>query len=361
MTKPTREEALAHFGIKGMRWGVRNEDDISSAPKSSSKKKTKNTSKVTKEEYNELLKNQPKLNKAQQAKSIAKNKEKFKAKFESNPTVGKSEPVKKKGWRPNKNQLAIAGIGAAYIGLVAASYYADTKGSSFQGNSAIKNVLKNPVLNKPALAVRAGAHCDFPTYSSLIQGSISRSWGSHGYFNDYSWERPELSFPAGHVFHRLSNGVETGFGSRGTYCTSSLSEFARYLASSEFGNTDHHVSWRSTTEVRVPKLETVLETAKKALSDASGSEISTKEAFNWYKYQSGGGWDRNDTKVARFFDALKASGFHAIVDEMDAGVYSELPLVWFDSSAASSKQTSRLTKKDINEAKSILTEIAHRK
>lgn len=25
MTQPTREEALAHFGVKGMRWGVRNE------------------------------------------------------------------------------------------------------------------------------------------------------------------------------------------------------------------------------------------------------------------------------------------------------------------------------------------------
>ena len=24
MTQPTREEALAHFGVKGMRWGVRN-------------------------------------------------------------------------------------------------------------------------------------------------------------------------------------------------------------------------------------------------------------------------------------------------------------------------------------------------
>ena len=25
MTKPTRDEALAHFGVKGMKWGVRNE------------------------------------------------------------------------------------------------------------------------------------------------------------------------------------------------------------------------------------------------------------------------------------------------------------------------------------------------
>lgn len=45
MTQLTREQALAHFGVKGMRWGVRNEEDV--AP-------------VTKAEYDNLLKNQPK-------------------------------------------------------------------------------------------------------------------------------------------------------------------------------------------------------------------------------------------------------------------------------------------------------------
>ncbi len=45
MTQLTREQALAHFGVKGMRWGIRNEEDV--AP-------------VTKAEYDNLLKNQPK-------------------------------------------------------------------------------------------------------------------------------------------------------------------------------------------------------------------------------------------------------------------------------------------------------------
>ena len=36
MNEPTREEALAHFGIKGMRWGVRKK----SAPSKSSKSKS---------------------------------------------------------------------------------------------------------------------------------------------------------------------------------------------------------------------------------------------------------------------------------------------------------------------------------
>ena len=54
-------------------------------------------------------------------------------------------------------------------------------------------------------------------------------------------------------------------------------------------------------------------------------------------------------------------GYHAIIDEMDAGVFSENPLVWFDSAVATPKQTSKLTKADLEEARSILTEIAHRK
>ncbi len=44
MTQPTREEALAHFGVKGMRWGVRN--TTSSTSPSEPKKRMSTKKKV---------------------------------------------------------------------------------------------------------------------------------------------------------------------------------------------------------------------------------------------------------------------------------------------------------------------------
>jgi hypothetical protein len=357
-------DELSHYGKKGMKWGVINEDDTTSKSNKSNKSAKPSTSKVTKDEYIEALKARPKHTKAEQEKLIAKDKEKFKAKFEQSGQKTQDETKPKKGWRPTKQQLAIAGIGAAYVGLVAASMYVENKGPSYQFQSAPKvaDILRNPVFSKPGkLAISAGEHCSVSQYSSLIDGSISRSWGGR-YFNDYSWERPELSFPAGHVFHRLSHGMEASFSQGGTYCTTSKEELARYLASGEFGGLRSHITWQSTQEVRVPKLETALEAAKTALSSTSGKKnISTKKALDWYSHQTGGGWNPSDPNVASFFSALKSMGYHAIIDEMDAGVFSENPLVWFDSAVATPKQTSKLTKADLEEARSILTEIAHRK
>jgi len=190
-------DELSHYGKKGMKWGVINEDDTTSKSNKSNKSAKPSTSKVTKDEYIEALKARPKHTKAEQEKLIAKDKEKFKAKFEQSGQKTQDETKPKKGWRPTKQQLAIAGIGAAYVGLVAASMYVENKGPSYQFQSAPKvaDILRNPVFSKPGkLAISAGEHCSVSQYSSLIDGSISRSWGGR-YFNDYSWERPELSFP----------------------------------------------------------------------------------------------------------------------------------------------------------------------
>lgn len=40
MTQPTREEALAHFGVKGMRWGVRNTPSSTSTKTSTKKRRS---------------------------------------------------------------------------------------------------------------------------------------------------------------------------------------------------------------------------------------------------------------------------------------------------------------------------------
>ncbi|HPE27624.1 MAG TPA: hypothetical protein PLM10_02040 [Saccharofermentans sp.] len=360
MTDKSREEALAHFGVKGMKWGIRNEKDNDAGEKSKAEASLgKTSSKITKEEYNELIKNQPKKTRVEQAKSIAENKTKFKAKFEPTDKSESTKPPEKKGWRPTKKQVAIAAIGAAYIGLAASSYYMEK--NAYGGQPFTQDFRQSLKLKPIAALIKPGESCTFSQYNDLINGSIGRTWGMKGYFTEYSYDRPELTFPAGHIFHRLSQGIETEFGNRGNYCVSSKLEMARYLASQEFGSATKHVTWSSTSEVKVPALSTVLETAKLALSEAKGKQVSNKEAFSWYRQQTGGGWYKDGTVTSKFFEMLKNQGYHAIVDEMDAGVMAENPLVWFNTAAASAKQTSKLTKEEMDEARRILTEIAHRK
>lgn len=329
MTQPTREEALAHFGVKGMRWGVRNEDDISS---------------FSKKEYGQILANQPSKNKVEAAKSIGQHKLKMQAKFESNDPNLKT-PITKKGWRPTKKQVAVAATGAAFVGLIAASYYTKDK-----SNLSISNI-----------SDLAGKRCTVDDFKALREGSIQRTLGTFG-FTPQSWDRPELSFPPGHVFHRISMTAETAFGPKGTYCTTSKKELARYLATTEYGRPgDHFITWTSTRETKVPNLSTVVKTAQKALSETSSKRVSKKQALKWFVLQSGGSWDGNDPLISRFFDKLKEQGYSAIIDETDAGIYAENPLVWFDKQVASPKQAKKITEADILEAENTLTEIIHRK
>ncbi len=242
--------------------------------------------------------------------------------------------------------MAIAATGAAFVGLAAASYYAKTKS----------------VPKVPAISALAGKHCTVDQYKALLDGSIQRCLGEKWSFTDYSWQRPELSFPPGHVFHRISMTAESTFGTKGTYCVTSKEEMARYLATTTYGDVHNfHISWTSPTETRVPRLSTVLTTAKKAMSEASGKRVSSKEAFQWYLLKSGGSWDSDDPLVSRFFEMLKNKGYHAIIDETDAGIYSENPLVWFDRNPSTVKQSKSITVDALKEAENILTEIQHRK
>jgi len=72
MTEITREEALAHFGVKGMRWGVRNEKTTTSS-------------------------------------------------------ISKKETIKKKPWRPTDKQKKIAAVGAIFVASIAWATYKDKK------------------------------------------------------------------------------------------------------------------------------------------------------------------------------------------------------------------------------------------
>jgi len=99
VTQPTREEALAHFGVKGQRWGVVNEEVA--APKKTTPRKAT-----------------PKKTTASASKAVPKKTAAAKAKTAAKAKATQPEPpppVEKKGWRPSKKQIGVAIVGAAFI------------------------------------------------------------------------------------------------------------------------------------------------------------------------------------------------------------------------------------------------------
>jgi hypothetical protein len=86
---------------------------------------------------------------------------------------------------------------------------------------------------------------------------------------------------------------------------------------------------------------------------------STEHLMEEYQKLSGGQW--NNTQAEQLFGVLRKKGFGAIVDEMDAGVIGETPLVVFARDILGEKNNTPLTHDDITHAESNLIELENRK
>lgn len=210
----------------------------------------------------------------------------------------------------------------------------------------------------------AGSPLDAKHFKDCVLSSQLSSWGGQGYIKPSSYDQKEFTLSAGHIFHRLSRVEESEF--RGaTYATHSVADFNRYVAGfrGELGHaTDvtglQHVTFRATKDIKVPDLMTRLETMREVISKPD-KPATPEAALSMYQMLSGGSWD-GDT-ATRFFEALSNKGFGAIVDDMDAGVIGESPLVVFAQNAFTSKVNEPMTQALVDAAEAALTEISNRK
>lgn len=324
--KPPLDEALLrHYGVKGMHWGIRKKEETSNRSSGSASSAAA---------YKAVKHKQPTPREA--AVSIRKRQTTFLEK--ANPPA--NDGSVKKGLTPGQKKALLIGAGAlAAAAVVGGAAYAHHKGYLGGGNKNDIGDLSRKYLDQ----VTEAKHNAWASMDSFIQPS--------------SYERKPFTLPAGHQFHRFSRKPEYHFG-RATYSTHNLEDWDRYLGHG-FGavvennvSSAYHVTWTSKAPVKVPDLTTTLDTLKDVMNSQIDrtKPVTHKEVLDQYTELSGGHWQGN--VVDGLFNALKSKGYGALVDEMDAGVVGDSPIVIFAHELMNEKQPSKpLTIQDVLKAK----------
>lgn len=365
------EGYLEHHGVKGMRWGVINEDKTGSNKTGASKdeagsnkigasKDKTNLSKAgtpndqvdylkIKNEYLSIIKtnntNPTKI--VDQATNLIDNSKKFSQKFGPEPKKDAVVNQDEKGWRPTSGQVKTVLIGAAFVGLVVYGAKADHK---------LISSLPRP-----------GEKIEAKQFQKAVSLSKRKSWvqpDGKGFIQESSFLQEEFTLPVGHVFRRISTREEDSF-RQATYATSNLSDFNRYVAGFRQekgpGAKFYETTFKATQEIKVPSLTKTLDVFHAAANEKQigPTPYTREETMKMFTKMSGGAW--NDPIAERFFKRLSDEGYSAIVDQMDAGVIGDAPLVLFNSANVGHKQSKPMTSKMISAAESSLTELANRK
>jgi hypothetical protein len=87
--------------------------------------------------------------------------------------------------------------------------------------------------------------------------------------------------------------------------------------------------------------------------------VKPDEVVANYSFLAGGSWSTDRGKS--LMQNLLAKGYHAIVDDMDAGVYGESPLVLIDPSRFTDKVATPLVKINRAPYKELLVELPNRR
>lgn len=360
-------EALEHHGVKGMKWGVRKEEDGAGSnfgrtipPTNPTEHNAQNKAYLS---AAAAIQAKP-VSVAQQIANLKTNRELFVKKFESSEAEGFSQaPAKsaspgavakaREKWHnldpETKQNLIIVGVtGAAVAGIIGyglyANHYALPTTAMFD-NSGLGNA-------KPGGKIGLGA------FIHHIDQSQMATMSTENFFRPESFARPAFELPAGHNFMRISAAAEKTFG-QATYCSASPDDYNRYAcALGVQGIKRHLVEFQATKAIKVPALSDVLHTVREQMGRDYGisdlSKISDADVLDRYKSISHQQWRGQES--LNLIRSLKAKGYGAIVDEMDAGVFSERPLVLF-SSNVTPKRGRVLTRKDLTKSLRDLKEI----
>lgn len=354
-------EALEHHGVKGMKWGVRKEEDSgsgSTAGRLPTDTPAAKQTAATNASLKLYMAEAQKMGHTSSEAALMKDKQAWlnkSAPDDSSAAAGKIKPVTVSGEHKKlspeqKKLLKNVAIG---VGVAGGLYLANKKvGEALGYDSVVKAALKGQMKGEPVSAKQ---------FNTLVLHSQMKTWAGGNYFKGDALTREGFELPAGHTFHRLSQFAETDF-TKPTYSVTNIDDWNRYLTNFRHEKgpnaTFAHVQWNLTKPIKVPSTHEVLTTMQDVLK-SEGKMGTEKDALHAYQAISGGGWI--DARSENLVKALKAKGFGAVVDEMDAGVIGDKPLVFFDHGAATPKKSTPLTAKQLEAAEQQVKELLNRK
>lgn len=353
--KPSLEE-IRHYGVKGMRWGVRKDRETSRGSKS------------TGESYDDISVEDLKRT-AQDLAKRPKTKEEFEKqqieihkKLQQQSDYDGAEGSAPKGIK----KKVIIGVSATLLTAATVAYLVK---NSKQGNPAPWELTDEDFKSLFVKAktepstVKPGDKCTPAEYKTQYNSSLDAM--GFGLAFSETWDAPDVTVPAGQMFHRISKHPEDSF-SGSTYCTPSSADYNRYVYSYgdwELGGAKglYHVTFKANEDIRIPSAKQRVIAYAEAMETVTRKRPTIQEAMVAYQSKVGGSWSRDVKEVDTYFKILESKGYDAIVDDMDAGVLGEMPLVMFNPKKFSSKNHSVITDSDYKYSGENLTEISNRK
>ena len=306
-----KESHLAHYGVKGMRWGVRKSDQL------------------TGRDYTSAVAQLPKLTATEAVAMRKQAQESFMAKSNAS-----------EAGRPSDRSLSPGQKKALYIGVGALTAAAVVGGSAYMYS-------RN---GKAELPPSATAYLEQIRHTN--QGAFPVGGTS---FHPTAVSREGFSLPAGHVFSRVSTVAEKSFADT-TYTSFNSDDYNRYLGEG-YGRTIgyaslHRIQFSAKEEIRVPSFTDTVETLRETMF-ASGRMASPTDALKEYNRLQGS--DFTDAIGSSFLERLRSKGYSAIIDEMDSGRIGDRPLVIIDPSKFTDKAATPLTPQDVLAARKAMT------
>lgn len=311
---------LAHYGVKGMRWGVIRDQDGGGRRRGSSQKLTKEERAVLKEvgdsEHDSLLRKLKYGPEGEERKLTPKQKEYL------------------------KTAAKIAAGAAVYYGLKAA------------GERAVVNMTVGK---------------DAPTELKSFWRNYQKPKIPFD-FDNLSTDR--ITLEPGSILTRISSAREKNIRAGGFYAAYKPEDITRYKAAlpiywKQWGvanETGHgfQISIRAKNGVKAPSQKEAFEIFNDMMKKRGAVLPAGNKAKGMNFLAAAHSWvDKDDPITKNYFEHLKAWGFNGVLDFNDAGRLGEAPLRLLDSSEFEISKTAKLGTAAIRAAQSTITKVKH--
>ena len=355
-----QNEFLKHYGIKGMKWGVRRYQNEDGSLKSAGKKRysepdSKKTSKNLENTYKKVL---------------SKNSHAAVVDMDAVRKGSKEDSDKSSSKGLSKNAKRVL-IGAGIVAAVAGGVYLYSKYAD-NGKTIIDSFLGNPTKK----AVQDELE-DSGFHKAIQAWFKSKNSPSEITLSEYrTMADDDLILSAGQIFHRISDKAETGL-RNGGFVSFDPDDVNRYKVmlpaiwrgnGRQADNALYDITMTAKTAIKSPSKKKrikvymdmiqenrdLFDTMRIFTGNIASTEANEDFALKTYKAFAANLIDSNNRHNKEYISRLTKMGYNAIIDDNDAGDLSRNPLIVFAGNVMSNISPRRMDGDEIlNAAKRI--------